>query len=327
VERRSSSRWEVLALARFVLAMIVFVHHLDLQPGLSNWWTSIGAAFNSGSAVYGFLLISGYSIAASLDRESSGYVLRRVKRIYPTYLAALGLGALAIAVGAVPQIPAAVAQFAAMALMLQTFAVPTLWADGQLWTIAVEWWCYMAAPLLRRLPEAVSLFIVTISLAFFLIWKPPAIATLTIGGLLFDALAWLWIAGFLYYRHRGAISGYALLAIALAASAAAPWRGPACLVAIVALVLCERVKVPTPVGPVLGWLGDLSYPLYAVHVPVFFIAMHWGLAKASLVGLAGLGCSIVVLHAIDLPVRRLRLTWPLAIRAIPTGRAESTISS
>ena len=39
------------------------------------------------AAVLGFLFISGYSMAASFEREPGGFYERRVWRIYPVFLA------------------------------------------------------------------------------------------------------------------------------------------------------------------------------------------------------------------------------------------------
>jgi hypothetical protein len=64
VDRRS--RWALLAGTRFVLAMVVLVGHMSMFNPVGHWWTRFGVYLDQTSAVFGFLLISGYSIAASI---------------------------------------------------------------------------------------------------------------------------------------------------------------------------------------------------------------------------------------------------------------------
>src|SRR6218665_3154567 len=83
--RHEESQWALLALMRFGLSAIVAVGHLGLfLPGEAGW---IHAAnlLDGKAAVIGFLMISGYSIHASLEREPDGFLLRRFLRVYPLY--------------------------------------------------------------------------------------------------------------------------------------------------------------------------------------------------------------------------------------------------
>jgi hypothetical protein len=67
----TSVSWEALALLRFFLAWIVLSGHLTSYTDHSGWAEAL-SSFDAKAAVVGFLLVSGYSIAASLDRESEG---------------------------------------------------------------------------------------------------------------------------------------------------------------------------------------------------------------------------------------------------------------
>jgi peptidoglycan/LPS O-acetylase OafA/YrhL len=83
--REEDMRWDLLGLMRYLLASIVAISHLK--------WYLAGAQpiyrvaeFSGLVAVLGFLLISGYSIAASYEREPQGYFFRRFLRIVPLYV-------------------------------------------------------------------------------------------------------------------------------------------------------------------------------------------------------------------------------------------------
>lgn len=81
-------QWPVLGGLRFFLAWVVLCSHLrhsvpagDLLMSFQN--------FNNFSAVLGFLLISGFSIAHSVSKATEGFYRRRFIRVYPLYLAAI----------------------------------------------------------------------------------------------------------------------------------------------------------------------------------------------------------------------------------------------
>ncbi|HEY4031997.1 MAG TPA: acyltransferase [Caulobacteraceae bacterium] len=308
MREKSDASWEVLAVTRFVLAMVVMVGHLNERPGLTTWWTPIGLFFNQGSAVYGFLLISGYAIAASLERKERGFYWRRVRRIYPTYLASVALAGIAVAIGAAATEPAA--RWVALLLMVQSFAAPTLAADGQLWTLAVEWWNYILAPVYRRVLDVGLIILCCMSLWFYCRLGAPEHPAPTTHGLMFALLTWFWIAGFLYRRRRGTLYGYALLFGPLMVAFLFAWIGLAVWIGAVALAICEHVRVSGKFKAAFIWLGDLSYPVYAVHIPMFSICLALGIKGAFPAALTVLATSAVVLHAIDLPVRNWRPARP-----------------
>jgi peptidoglycan/LPS O-acetylase OafA/YrhL len=147
VVSRDTGTWAILAGMRFVLATIVLVGHV-CQFTL-HWRWPYSGTWPQMSAVYGFLLISGYCIAASLQKSPGGYFRRRILRIYPTYLAAMVLAyATAKFIGA----PTA-GRYTTLGslVMLEAILSPRFPLMGQAWTLAAEWWCYMAAPLFERL--------------------------------------------------------------------------------------------------------------------------------------------------------------------------------
>lgn len=306
---RPSSQWDVLAVARFILAAIVLLAHLNGRVGGHGWTSVVEHLQDARSAVFGFLLISGYSIAASLERDEAGFLWRRVRRIYPVYLASLGFALVSSAVGA--GAPQTLPRIAGTALMLQGFAVATISTDGQLWSVAVEWWNYLLAPIYRRVIDAGLWLLIALSFGLYLLFFPKDPSFMT-GGIIFAQLSWMWLLGFLYYRHRRTLYGYSLLALPLLAGGQLQWIGVAVWIGAAALILGDRLALPASLGARLRWLGHLSYPVYALHVPVFALCFYYGVKSPGLIVAIVLVVSTAVLHSIDLPFRRLRLPvlWP-----------------
>jgi peptidoglycan/LPS O-acetylase OafA/YrhL len=317
------SKWALLAVTRFVLAFVVLAGHLNYLPG-NHSWTLIGSVLNQGSAVYGFLVISGYSIAASLERSTKGFYARRVRRIWPTYLVSLSMG---VAVAASVTHPLKLAtdiyvrplnwvELLACLTMTQTFLAPALSADGQVWTLAVEWWDYMLAPLFQRMQTWFLTAVLVLSLAAYVRIGAPTNPADSTGGLMFVILAWWWLAGFLFFRHRGKALGYVLLIAPPLMAAEFGWTGVACAIGIIAVAIADRVQIPDELVGFLNWLGDLSYPLYLVHVPVMFAFLLFGVSQPMLIAAASLATAAAILHLVDLPFRRL--SKPAVVKLAPS---------
>jgi peptidoglycan/LPS O-acetylase OafA/YrhL len=83
-------QWKVLAGLRFFLAWIVVCYHLkNFIPDYGKDFLCTFGKLNGLTAVLGFLLISGYSIAHSLTKNPEGFYNRRFLRIYPLYFCAV----------------------------------------------------------------------------------------------------------------------------------------------------------------------------------------------------------------------------------------------
>lgn len=245
--------WPALAALRFVLAVVVMVSHLSwFAPGLPD-----GGAL---AAVLGFLVVSGYSIAASLEREPAGFYRRRLRRILPVYLAACALSLLPVALGPVVDatgyvwaVPAP-AEVVCNLVFLQGFACGPLTSNPVVWSLSVEAACYAAAPFLRRWTAAA---LALVSLAAFLLIPPePVYYSRMTGGGALVLLAWAWLAGFLLWRAG------------------------------------LRFTLPVPRRLCL-WLGDVSYPLYLVHIPAYLGL--WALGVRAPVLLAAGALALAVL--------------------------------
>jgi len=137
------SNWDVLALLRFLLALIVALTH-DLgtycpQTGITDLGTF--------EAILGFLLISGYSIGSSIQKEPHGFLRRRMLRIYPVYLAAMLLTYFV-------QRDALTGPFIWIIFIDLLFLSQVIVRDsyvGPAWSLGLEVWLYCLAPLFIRL--------------------------------------------------------------------------------------------------------------------------------------------------------------------------------
>jgi peptidoglycan/LPS O-acetylase OafA/YrhL len=204
----------------------------------------------------------------------------------------------------------------ATALCLQGFIAPAASVAAQYWSLSCEVAYYAVAPLLARF-ERVAWTLLACSamidvLAVALRWPDHVYA---VYGLTALRLAWLWVAGWLYHRHRrrpwaGAwlVGGVAVITclanLGQNQSLAGPWPTPLVAGVALAIVLAPRIPLTEPLARVLRYLGDLSYPLYAVHLPVFiWLGLHKNvppLASAALV----IALAAAVHHGLERPLQR-----------------------
>jgi peptidoglycan/LPS O-acetylase OafA/YrhL len=328
-------RWSLLALMRFALAAVVAMGHLrDTMPlGLFGPVAMFGAF----EAVLGFLVISGYSVTVSYWQRPEGFLRRRLLRVFPVYLACL---ALALFVSAKVQhnpLPGS-AEIVANMFMLNQI-VTTTSILGPAWSLALECWFYALLPLLVALPARRMRLLAWLSFSAFLAFtlgrtllRLPYYAGVGFGlnGVL---LAFAWLSGsqlarrdvdhavalrdlrwmfaihwvldlFLQLGHRvrhgdGArfavddLPGFCLQATTL-------WVVLRCLAHVAARPAQGHVR-----SRWMNALGDWSYPLYLVHVPVYAVILGLG-GRSPLVAFCGaLGLAIFMHYAVERPSRRL----------------------
>lgn len=328
------SSWALLGLLRFFLAMAVFIGHYSWSIDKARLGLFGYGMFAAASAVYGFFILSGYSIAASLERNSKGYYRRRFVRIWPLYLCSLvfGVGLFLVlpdnfkfplegAIGSEINWLAVLGCF----LMLQGFLFPwPFWPCGAVWSLAPEWWWYMVAPVLKKMGLWVLGVLLFVSLCLFIqsnwnfnllwylasrennmhafnvaVWNPgfgPAIT----------GLFWLWISGFLYYRYRRTPFGFFILAFpCVLAFFFGRSVGFPCFATIFALILCEEFRFPAKVVKFFDLLGDISYPVYLFHVAVMALMVWMGFQGLWVYCLGVVGFSVLAVYAIDYPARKI----------------------
>ena len=144
----SPVNWPLLAGVRFFLAWVVMTAHIDFYaPG------GIAAAFymfGAKASVAAFLLISGFSIAASIESRPHGFILRRLLRIYPLYFGALLLTlfvqSFIVSNADNPIYPAdGWGKVIGNMLMTQMFFVKALVYNGPFWSLSIEFFFYVLA--------------------------------------------------------------------------------------------------------------------------------------------------------------------------------------
>lgn len=328
--------WALLALTRFVLAMIVFLGHLGDVIG-RNQLIHIVWGYGELAAVIGFFIISGFSIAHSIEQRPKRYLLRRFWRIWPTYLFSFFLCTLT-AVFMVPHYLHALLDYSVATagmsfltdpisnintntwsvciknqhitrgmiignlLMLQGILVPVIEANAATWTLAIEEWCYLFAPLFKRCSSwIIGALIIGSAYCYAhaeeFRWIRFAGQIHGIGHISF---IWSWLLGFFFYRYRTSIiASLVLLSLPVWLICGANELGGirstfTLLVVTFIIAFGERIvaslndlskifmKVKIREKSVLAiqsihikdsfiFLGNISYPLYIIHYPIFYI--------------------------------------------------------
>ncbi len=302
-------RWSALALTRFVLAFIVAVHHLAkvMPVGWLSWVPMLGPF----EAMLGFLLISGYSIGSSYAVAPAGFLKRRAWRVYPVYLAAIVLTCFAI-----PQPRDA----AFMSTLLQNvFFTNQITTDTSLivpaWSLALEVWLYCLTPLLWKVRTEHLRLAMFASFGAYCCYEVcrtalhlPYYAGTSYGANL-PLLSFTWLAGFLLAREPVhalrtirdctlMFLGHILLTAAvhtlyLWKHAQLPeiwsflsdlsWKACTLWAVLEIFKWIARGQSGTMKSDTMRLLGDISYPLYVVHIAVFAIAVGIGLRSSTLI--------------------------------------------
>jgi peptidoglycan/LPS O-acetylase OafA/YrhL len=305
------AEWPVLAVVRFFMALAVVVYHLSVARTRESvpYLDQLGGL----GCICGFLCISGYSIAHSVKSQPKGFYARRAWRIFPLYYVSLGLTLLpywfATPASAFrqPFPDYSTSQLVGSLFLLQCWVTQKIPIFGPSWTLAVEWWFYVLAPLFIRLPKTVLALIVFASMYFQGIalqrgyfpvhnyeWGIPAMM-----------LLWAWLSGFLFYTAKGWSSILLVLVGYYVMNRFNDLSHAAYLVAAFAVVIAKGLpRIPAIVARFFNYLGDLSYPLYLVHVPVLaWVGRYtdWD-GPYTFIGVS-IAVSAFLFHAVDNPLR------------------------
>lgn len=331
-------------LLRLALATTVFlVHSADLSghPALRRAFSGL----SSYVAVQMFFVISGYLVLRSYERSSDGkdYALKRVRRVYPAYVAALLLsailGAFLTELPASSYVPGALRYLGAN-LVFANFLVPELpgvFADnpvravnGALWTLKSEVLFYAALPLGVALAKRLGKlrFLAAVYLLSTMYRAGCELAYADTGRELYRTLSWQF-PGQLSCFAAGAFVHWAPR---LEGRRWLPWvcAGFATL-ALRDLTGVRLVLEPAALGVLTLWaalglpaLGralrgaDLSYGVYILHFPLLQTLISTGPATPGrLLGLGGallFGLAAISWHLLE--KRFLRRPPPAAATLI-----------
>ena len=276
---------------RGVAALAVVGSHFENLSGFQLHLQDAGAAVDFFFILSGFVIGQAYEPRLVAGLPWRGYMGLRLGRLYPAILGGVAVGLTVAAVAGDPIGPGLLAQF----LLLPVFWGPAV-HGGELFPLNGPQWSLfwelaanaLHALVVRRLTIPVLTIIVVLSAAT-LAW-----ASLTLGGL--DAgwgrgnfwggpprVAFGFFTGVLLFRlhARGWTTPrlpFPLIAVVLALCMVRwfPAAGGFALRDLVKVVFVLPALVALGVNsdvsarltPVTIWLGALSYPLYAIHVPL-----------------------------------------------------------
>jgi peptidoglycan/LPS O-acetylase OafA/YrhL len=278
--------WGLLGVMRFVLAMAVVCYHIDLS---SNLWHLSSGRF----AVYGFLIVSGFSIAHSLSTDKKNYLQRRVWRIYPVWITSIVIGFITIA----RHDP--VLNIVGSVLMLQGILTPVMCTLGSSWTLAGEWWMYMIAPLLtvKRAALASIIFLATAAVGFAFVTHPiyPKWSSTML------MVPCLWISGYLLYKRQ--TWAVAIIGLFTAASCFFWDIQPIGVIYVIAITAIIVQPPKINVSAIGRLLGDVSYPLYLIHPLLLTVLRN----EPAIIRIAAAFASAFLIHLlIEKPILALR---------------------
>jgi peptidoglycan/LPS O-acetylase OafA/YrhL len=350
---------------RFVLAVWITLYHLAVMngpPGLSA--SPLLAVGNA--RVDGFFLLSGFVLAHIYAVRTGGrfafgpFLQARIARLYPLHLlglAMLGIAVLAaLATGRAEQAAAYTPLgFIANLFMLQGWSIPGAGAwNFPAWTLSAEFFAYLCFP---------AFVIVAAKLAA----RPLLLLALAIAAVALAEIAWGLLAedrlGNLTQNWgilRGACGVLVGIAVryafekvkwtplqaaaaaisgAFLAGATAMQEGPlvalhaAGALLILGFAALDRDGRKTPLGsPVMQHLGEISYALFILHVPLFVIAKRtlslfgWDGVLTVPVALGFLGLALITAflanRLVEAPAREAIRSWrrPSLAPAKPSPR-------
>jgi peptidoglycan/LPS O-acetylase OafA/YrhL len=285
-----------LGALRLVFAVLVILAHSpELIDGdrSREILTRIFGTLSVGElAVDGFFLISGYLITKSFQesRSTREYLLKRVLRIYPGYLAAYLLCILVLG----PFVGAQLANLSATRVVEEILTLhgpgipafpesPHPVLNGAMWTIAYEFRCYllvMAAGLLGLLSKrAIVALLASLLLLLSAIhpniwgWVPAPVEALLGQPNVFARFTGVFGCGTLFYLYRDRIRLDGVFALATGCGLIALMFLPALAEAAVAilggyLLFWFAFKVKSPAIASIGSDVDISYGVYLYAWPV-----------------------------------------------------------
>ena len=293
-------RPNLLNLIRLLLAIGVIVWHSTALTG--NPYDGVAAEFLGAVFVDGFFAVSGFLILRSWERNPrvGAFLTARVLRIFPAFWLCLLVTAVVFAplsqmlVGSSPTLQPDNALYVAhnaglwifqfgIEDTLQDVPYPGVW-NGSLWTLAWEFFCYLAVLGLGVLGLWKHRWLASAALAAVWLASAFALGDLVGSDNVTTALRFsmMFLSGCVLaqFQERIRIS-WAAAAVALVLVAASSWMpdyrllgGPALaylLVAVGGLVSRER----------LALRNDISYGVYIYAFPLQQLLATWGGANST----------------------------------------------
>lgn len=290
---------------RICLALIVvFAHTSDLTRSSAFAWFRI--IFDSNFAVKGFFATSGFLVTKSYlsSPDVRRYAKKRLRRIYPAYVAAITLCVLIGACATVLPLE----KFLASAQLLKYVVANLLFLNaiqpnlpgvfdmqpvramnGALWTIKVELMLYCCVPpmmfLFRRFgvrKAALGLFLFSVAYAYYFAYAYPGNAGPEIARQFPGQLAYFLIGSILFVDKRlfgklKWIAGASAISLVLVNNEFARlFIDPIAYGSIVIYLGTSAIRSLN-----VGRYGDFSYGLYLFHFPIIQFLISRGAYSAN----------------------------------------------
>ena len=294
-------------------------------------------ALSGKAAVVGFLVISGYSIGASMDRSETGFYRRRFLRIYPLYFFAILFAVvLEVSSGGHVHLPnqnvdsLGWTSWLGNFLLLQTFLVKPIQFDGPVWSLSIEVFFYILAPYFKRVPSRYLVSLIAFSGVCFLLPKHYDWGAVYWALSKFNALEylWCWLLGFLLWRQSGTLVYVCLVGggvlVYFGSATPEPFSCVTYLLTVALIVNSRRITMPKQLLMAGEYLGDISYPLYLFHLPgMIFVYLILGMRSWFALVASAITISVVAYHLIDRNLKRRFLTPLFFPRPKSTAPLES----
>lgn len=344
-DQTAGTRLAALDGLRGLAALGVAVHHVFYHyaaPGLTSgplgaaahwlWqsgWTLVDLFFVLSGYVFAHVYLPGGSLSGW--RGQQDFWVARIARLWPLHLFMLCVCALVLTDNPA-NTPFA---FAAHLLMLQGFVDPVAHSFNYAsWSLTIEVLCYVifaaAAAMGPAWVRRAALWLVALSAAYFIVLGSP-------GGPWVEDVLWRGLLGFflgqMLWSKREALARVPVILLTpmviagfwLQAGDYSPilpltllaWP-PALLLALRSTVMASRAMV---------WLGDRSYAIYLVNLPIILVMHRWihpaGLGAGEVAAMQGV-LVLLVLGASEASFRWLEMPSRGAIRRAWSRRARGT---
>jgi peptidoglycan/LPS O-acetylase OafA/YrhL len=277
------------------------MHASLASPGTIAAWLTFPIAWGS-AGVPIFFVISGYCIHRSgasrllanpdYRLDAGQFWLRRLVRIYPVLLAALALTFVADSISlTMTPVSHKILDIGPQAFLVNLFSLQgvagkTYGSNGALWTLSLEVQFYLLYPLLFAVRRRVGLNAVLAGVAVINVVSALTLAPHDI--VLFTSywFSWMlgaWIAEARLRGYEGFRFAYVAAAVFAVAGCVAFHFGQygafqlwACAFAC---YLVKALSRPLASGgvlmPIFSKLGEFSYSLYLIHLPLFVLLGSW----------------------------------------------------
>lgn len=268
-----------------------------------------------------FFVISGFVIPWSLYRsryvlrDYPRFLLKRNVRLYPPYLASIAVTLLATNLILVPLFHVPPLTVTGRSLFLHFTYLNDLagvpWINVVYWTLAIEFQWYVLVGLL--LPWlASSSRLVRMASAAAMLAAAAAVPNLH---LVFSRLP-IFLIGVFVFQYRVRLIGLREMLALILVTVAAMWFPLGWIVAAVSVVTGIIIALSTFQNRVLDRVGDVSYSLYLLHLPigvsVIGLLSHWLPYSGSYIGVldavglsASLAAAWIMYQLIERPSQKM----------------------